>query len=115
MPQSVNHMYMFVGKGKRLTKTAEQWINTAQYIANREVREQGWKVEHGSVWYVCELKFFFPDKRKRDSHNYLKLLFDALEKIVYDNDYYVKPRIMDVQLDKENPRVECLFYPDKKR
>ena len=53
--------------------------------------------------------FFMPDKRKRDSHNTLKILLDAMEGFVYENDFYVMPRIQEVAYDKENPRVEIEF------
>ena len=46
------------------------------------------------------------DKRKRDTHNYFKVLFDALEGVLYDNDYYVMPRVMGVAIDRDNPRIE---------
>ena len=111
---SINHMYVRLrGGGQRLTKEAEQWVNTVKTICKREITAQKWLVEPNSVWYVLELHFYFPDKRKRDSHNYIKLLMDALEHDAYFNDYYVKPRIMSVDLDKEKPRIECFLYMDK--
>ena len=60
-----------------------------------------------------DLYFYFPDKRKRDSHNCLKLLLDCLEGLLFENDYYILPRIQYVTLDRDNPRVEVVFYPQE--
>jgi crossover junction endodeoxyribonuclease RusA len=46
----------------------------------------------------------------RDTHNGLKLLLDALEKAVYDNDRYALPRIQDWDIDKTDPRVEVEIW-----
>lgn len=34
-----------------------------------------------------------------------------MQDIVYDNDYYVCPRIQSVEYDKNNPRVEICITP----
>ena len=52
--------------------------------------------------------FFMPDRRIRDSHNMLKLLLDVMQGNVFENDYFVMPRVQYVGLDVENPRVEVL-------
>jgi crossover junction endodeoxyribonuclease RusA len=75
------------------------------------MREKGWKKDKDHVWYVMDLYFYFPDKRVRDSHNTLKLLTDALEGLLFSNDYFLLPRIQTVTLDRENPRLEIVYYP----
>lgn len=112
MPISVNSMYLPIRK-RGLTKKAKQWFNTAQYIANEECKKQGWVMDSGSVWYIADIDFFFKDKIKKDSHNYLKLMLDALEGIIYNNDYFVKPRINIVALDRKRPRVEITFKAEE--
>jgi len=59
---------------------------------------------------IMELTFYFPDNRIRDTHNGFKIPLDAMEKIVYDNDYWVIPRIIDFIIDKENPRLDITMY-----
>ena len=109
MPISVNSMYLASTRRQVLTKKAKQWFHTAQYIAHCECEKQGFEMDKGCVWYTVDINFYFKDKIFRDSHNYLKLTLDALEGIVYNNDYYVKPRINIVELDRKNPRVELIF------
>ena len=111
LPVSVNHMYQSAGRGKRLTTTARNYIKTAQDICKKAIRAQGWKRDKESVWYVMDLYFYFPDQRRRDSHNCLKLLTDCLEGLLFTDDYYLLPRIQYVTLDRDNPRLEVVFYP----
>ncbi|KKX54472.1 hypothetical protein X546_15655 [Brevibacillus borstelensis cifa_chp40] len=53
---------------------------------------------------------YWPTGRKRDVENVGKLLWDALEGIVYENDRWLLPRYMDFSVDQDNPRVEIKFY-----
>ena len=34
---------------------------------------------------------------------------DTLEHVLYENDYFILTRIQDVQLDRNNPRLEILY------
>lgn len=114
IPPSVNHMYIHKKNGSKiLTKKAKGYIKEIQTICKKSKKEQGWKTDKEYVWYVMDLYFYFPDKRKRDSHNCLKLLLDCLEGLLFENDYYILPRIQYVTLDRDNPRVEVVFYPQE--
>lgn len=114
VPPSVNHMYIHKRNGQKiLTSTAKQYIKTIQDLCKKEMKKQNWKKDKESVWYVMDMYFYFKDKRKRDSHNCLKLLMDSLEGLLFTNDYFVLPRIQYVTLDRENPRVEIIFYPQE--
>lgn len=114
VPPSVNHMYIHKKNGSKiLTANAKAYIKELQHICKMSKKEQGWKQDRGAVWYVMDLYFYFPDRRKRDSHNCLKLLMDSLEGMLFENDYYILPRIQYVTLDRERPRVEVVFYPQE--
>lgn len=114
VPPSVNHMYIHKRNGQKiLTNAAKQYIKTIQDLCKKEIKKQNWKKDKESVWYVMDMYFYFQDKRKRDSHNCLKLLMDSLEGLLFTNDYFVLPRIQYVTLDRENPRVEIIFYPQE--
>ena len=114
VPPSVNHMYIHKRNGQKiLTNAAKQYIKTIQDLCKKEIKKQNWKKDKESVWYVMDMYFYFQDKRKRDSHNCLKLLMDSLEGLLFTNDYFVLPRIQYVKLDRENPRVEIIFYPQE--
>lgn len=111
IPPSVNHMYQSAGRGKRLTTQARNYIKTAQDICKKEMRAQDWKKDKENVWYIMDLYFYFPDQRVRDSHNCIKLLTDCLEGLLFTNDYFLLPRIQYVTLDRDNPRLEIVYYP----
>lgn len=113
IPPSVNHMYLSAGRGRRLTRDAMRYIKTAQDICKKAVKEQGWKKDKPNVWYVMDLYYYFPDKKIRDSHNTLKILTDCLEGLIFQNDYYLLPRIQHVYLDRDNPRLEIKFYAEE--
>ena len=113
LPPSVNHMYQAAGRGRRLTKQAMEYIRTAQDTVKKAIRKQGWKKDKDHVWYVMDLYYYFPDKRIRDSHNTLKLLTDCLEGLLYKNDYFLLPRIQYVCMDRSNPRLEIIYYPQE--
>lgn len=99
------------GGGKRLTKQAEDYTKTSKALINLAIDEQNWIKQQSSTWYYMDLAFFMPDRRIRDSHNMLKLLLDVMQGTVYENDYYVLPRIQAVEYDNEKPRVEVCIMP----
>lgn len=72
-------------------------------------RNANWKIVNGRK-VVLLLYFFFPNRRKKDTHNTLKVLMDSLEGILYEDDYWALPRIMDFDVDKNNPRLEIVAY-----
>lgn len=110
IPPSVNHAYIRCKNGKViLSKDAKLFVHNAQITCQEIIDEQEWKKDNPSVWYYMDMYFFFPDKRLRDSHNCLKVLMDTLEHVLYENDYFILTRIQDVQLDRNNPRLEILY------
>lgn len=107
---SVNLMYRYIRGRKVLTRQAMSYIQAVQTIAQREVLKQSYQKEKKGVWLVLELKFYFPDKKMRDTHNTHKIIADALEGICYENDQFVLVRDIYAKLDRDNPRVECTIY-----
>lgn len=82
-------------------------------IVDNAVKSQNYKLEEEGVWLVCELTYYFPDKRRRDCHNMHKIVMDALEHVAFKEDRWVLVRDMHVSLDKELPRIEVKLYPEK--
>jgi len=112
IPPSVNKIHYTAKGGKRrLTSDAERYIRDVRAYTRLKAEEQGWEKTDDATWYYMDLFFYFPDKRIRDSHNCLKILIDALESILFHNDYFVLPRIQIVELDKTNPRCEVILHP----
>lgn len=95
---TVNHMYRKMRGGKQLTDMAKNRL-----IDWRMMAEISWEAAgmtepiKGKNVYV-DAYFVLPDKKVRDVSNVLKLLMDALEGVVYENDYHALPRIMDMRV-----------------
>lgn len=109
---SVNHMYVNAYiKGRRmrvLKPEAKAWFEDATYRACNWINDNHWSTATGKV--IVRLWYFFPDKRRRDTHNGLKGLLDALEDAgVYVDDKLALPRVMDWEVDRANPRIEIEF------
>lgn len=112
LPPSVNHLHWNTkGGGKRLTTKATNYIRDSRGLINLAIEEQRWLKQSKNTWLYVDLVFFMPDRRIRDSHNMLKLLLDVMQGVVYDNDYYVMPRIQSVEYDTNYPRVEVCISP----
>jgi crossover junction endodeoxyribonuclease RusA len=104
-------MYITTRSGARvLTEEAKAWLVEAGFEALRQRKKQKWEKPDKGVQLYADLYFFFPNRRRRDSHNSMKILLDALEKILYDDDQYVLPRVQEVLLDRDNPRLELEIY-----
>lgn len=106
---SVNHMYINAMVGRRRMKVlnpeARKWVDYTVVQANLWRARNKWSTAKGKV--IVRLWFYFPDKRKRDTHNALKALLDALEDaLIYENDKNALPQIMDFEVDRDNPRIE---------
>ena len=71
-------------------------------------RKQGWVYPAKDEKIVILLWAFWPDNRPHDMGNLHKLLPDALENILYENDRNVLIRDMDFSLDKKRPRIEVV-------
>lgn len=112
LPPSVNHMYINGRIGHRLSrilsKSAKMWIDDSVIKATDWRTKNGWKTAHHKVY--VRLWYYFPDYRRRDTHNTIKILMDALEDAqVYIDDRWAMPQIQDFEIDKERPRVEIEF------
>ncbi|OMF17203.1 endodeoxyribonuclease RusA [Paenibacillus amylolyticus] len=109
---SVNHMYKnAMVRGRRMkvkTPIAEAWFEETILHATVWRNKNRWSTATGKV--IVRLWYFFPDKRRRDTHNTLKPLMDALEDAgIYEDDQTALPQIMDYEVDRKNPRIEIEF------
>lgn len=113
-PPSVNHMYrnhVVRGRAMRvISKEGQQWKNFVQQLAWAARQQQRWQLSKDEK-LVAEVTIFWPTKRRRDVENVGKLLWDSLEKVIFEDDQWLLPRYMDFHHDKQNPRVEITFFP----
>ena len=62
---------------------------------------------------TATLKFYPPDRRKRDVRNYVKVIMDGMQNVVYADDYQVWRDVVErCEPDRENPRVEVTIVYD---
>lgn len=110
LPVSVNHQYITTRRGiKILTPKAKQWVNENSVKITEWVKENEWESVDNKL--VVYLWFYYGDKRKRDCHNFFKMLFDQLEADgIVTNDKFIIPRVVDYEVDKGNARVEMIFW-----
>lgn len=95
---TVNHIYRPMRGGKQLTEMAKDQLVDWQTIAQIEWEAAGRTKPLSKELVYIDAYFILPDHKIRDVSNVLKLLMDALEKVVYENDYYALPRIMDMKV-----------------
>ena len=114
LPPSVNHCYRNVMRNDKisraLSREASDWKKQAGWLALAEAKSKKWNCLPVGVKVVMELYVYWPDERKRDMNNLHKLLPDAFEGIIFENDQYVLIRDMDFTVDRKHPRVECVIY-----
>lgn len=85
-PVSTNHAYPTSRQGRRyMSKEGRQYkslvADTAQYTYTHREPQEGPVQVH--------IEYTFGDKRRRDVNNYDKIIVDALEGIVFENDTQV--------------------------
>jgi len=104
-PLSTQHIYRSACRGKFPTRymTKQGKDLKEQYQLEAKNQYKG-KVLSGDV--EMELVLFFKDKRRRDVDNYNKLVLDALEGIVFEDDKQVQKLTIIKDYSKENPRIE---------
>jgi crossover junction endodeoxyribonuclease RusA len=71
----------------------------------------------GVDWSHARLQatFFYPDRRRRDRDNsaaMLKYAYDGIAEALGVDDYGFRPQMPEVEVDKEDPRVEIVVVGD---
>lgn len=102
---SANHIYMNTRHGRKLAPIAEQKLEQWRWLASVWAKENRWQITCNQK-VIIRLYFFLNDRRKKDTHNTKKLLLDAMQGVIYDDDYYVLDQTIDFEIDRTNPRIE---------
>jgi Endodeoxyribonuclease RusA len=105
---TVNHIYVQMGGGasRRLKQIAEEKLQEWRGIARRAADEQGFSTIKSPHKAHVYLFFYLPTNGAGDTHNVKKLLLDALEGVVHENDFYMLDNTIDFEYDDDNPRIE---------
>lgn len=108
LPPSANAAFMNGKYGNRFNKPETNiWYDTAIILVKNWMRKN--KVEPFTDWTYCDMQFFLR-RRGADTHNYLKVYNDGLQKAgLIENDSFLLNRIQDVQYDSKNPRIIATF------
>lgn len=104
---TVNHIYLQIGGGasRRLKPIAEEKLLQWRGIALDAAGKFRYVAADAPQLVVVGLDFFIPTNGAGDTHNAKKLLLDALEGVVHNNDFYMLDRTYSLQYDDENPRI----------
>lgn len=115
LPPSVNHSHNLVRlhskAGKPYTSRVPSaktraWRDEAWWLIKREVVCKHWRTITGAK-VVVELTYYWPDRRRRDTHNRIKEIMDALTVAgVFADDCQALARERDYRIDRDRPRVE---------
>jgi Holliday junction resolvase RusA-like endonuclease len=102
---SVNHIYTRMAKGRqKLTAPAERLKEKWELEARMWAEEVGWQMAEKQKVVIELTAHFPPDNIRRDTNNVFKLMMDAFTGILYDDDEYALPRVMDFHKVQEGEK-----------
>lgn len=117
-PAGVNHAYMNVTRrsatghrysGRALTPAAMFWKENAGLMALAAMKKAGLTPINREKFSI-DMRVWFRDKRSQvDGDGIQKLPLDCMKKIVYSDDKFALPRILDYDFDEKEPRIEMLI------
>jgi len=105
IPPSINQLYATFRGRRIVSRKGKEWKEGIRTLTAFEKDRQNWVYSIGKK-LIMEIWIWWPDYRKRDADNILKIIQDAFTGILYDDDKWILPRIMDWEVDKNKPRVE---------
>lgn len=123
LPPSVNKYlgYKIVWVGNRpvvqvyKTKVAKEYESYIKKQVTREIKKQNWSCTDKKNYIEVELTYYLNKKRK-DSHNLEKVLFDSLMVAgAYPDDDILLPYTRNIYIDKNHPRVEVILRKSDKK
>ena len=119
IPPSVNHYlaYRVIKKGNKyiaqsyVTKEAKQYKEKFIPYVQMEAKKQNWQYIDYFKQIIVECTFYFP-RIDMDTNNYFKVMFDAItdSKSVWMDDNLACERVVRIQYDADNPRIELNIY-----
>lgn len=108
-----NHMYIIAKRGKRtvpiIRPEAKTWYELAAWKAKEWAQETGWKMPPKETQVIMEIWYFFKDNKHPDAGNLHKALGDFHHGIIVEDDKKLLWRDVEIEIDRENPRIELEF------
>jgi Holliday junction resolvase RusA-like endonuclease len=123
VPTSLNELYineyswnpkkkMRTPTGRRiLSKDGEKCKEQLQQLTTEQLTDQEWDYAYTIENYIYMDTVIYFSRKGRDDNNIYKLLCDALEKIVYENDSRVLIRTQKILYDTTNPHIDVTLKP----
>lgn len=110
LPPTLNHAYRnyTTPEGRRmrvLSRSSLAFQAHAGWLAKIWVQKERWHPPEGKK-IIVRIWYYWPDRRRRDQDNPQKLLLDAMTGILWSDDRWALPRVIDYAVDREKPRVE---------
>ncbi len=102
LPPSVNHAYSVKRGGLYMKSNAKKFMQEVQNLAKEEAKKQGHSFIAAGEFFFLDVYFQFANRRHPDPNNMLKILIDSLEGVLFENDKYCMPRIMNCQVTGKN-------------
>jgi len=104
-PLSTQTIYRSACRGRFPTRYMTKRGKELKALYQSEAKKQ-YKKKIVSTDCALEVTLFFKDKRRRDVDNFNKIILDALEGVVYEDDKQIQKLTITKDYSKENPRVE---------
>jgi len=103
-----NHLYIRRGNSVILDQWVEKHVEKMADLTENWIQQYNWeKTENKKVIVNCHV--YWNDAKKKDCHNVLKLHMDVFNDRIYDDDCNALLRIMDFDIDLDEPRLEFTF------
>jgi len=113
LPPSVNHYYKRTRSGRVfLDNDAVVFLKIAQYIAKKQAKAAKWEIVPSGKFFFLEVGFEFVNRKFPDPNNMLKLLIDALEGIVFENDKWLLPLVTSAKITGKDRTIVNIEYGD---
>ena len=112
-PVSTSHIYAYHCK----FGYPSGYMNAKGKDIKKQYQDEMWKQRNGRMLdslIVLEVRMYFKTKGKHDIDNFSKLILDAGNGILWEDDGQIQKLILEKYYDKENPRVELIIYPQTK-
>jgi Holliday junction resolvase RusA-like endonuclease len=103
-PPSTQHIYKIGKKGLYMDK---EFAKLKTYYSSEFRKQYKEKAITSNLSLIIE--FYFKDKRKRDLDNYLKILLDSMNGLVWKDDSQIQELTLRKFIDVKNSRTEIII------
>ena len=112
LPPSVNHYFKRSKNGRLyLDAEARAFVELAKVCAKQAAKRARWKVLPAGNFFYLVIGFEFANRRFADPNNMLKILIDALQGILFENDKWCLPMVAKAEITgRKHTTVNVLAY-----